>query len=288
MITDRDIRLLWAVDAYYVLNRQQIQHLCFPSDKTGRVTRRRLQALVSLGLLNRHKAQVVYPNSSPAGSVYYPSAKGCQLLSEQTGDDRYLLTPTLCPQPHHVMHWLAVSDTHIKLDEAVAGRSDVQLGSWINEWDVVNKEETDPAKRFRLYTLLSENPRLVCAPDAAFVLTALGYSKVFYIEQDRGTTGTHQMVARKIKGYRELDARGLHASHFPETNVASFTVLCIAHNKGRRDALLRAFRDKEGSKLWKFASASDLCDEKFLSGPVWFDTTGEAMPLVNLSKKLEA
>ena len=31
--------------------------------------------------MNRHRAQVVYPNSAPAGSVYYPSPKGVALLA---------------------------------------------------------------------------------------------------------------------------------------------------------------------------------------------------------------
>jgi len=86
-----------------------------------------LQALVSSGLLNRHRAQVVYPNSAPAGSVYYPSEKGIALLAEYTGDNAILLTPTQQPVPHHVAHWLAVSETHISLNEAIAAQERVIL-----------------------------------------------------------------------------------------------------------------------------------------------------------------
>ena len=42
MITQRDIEVLLALYRYYVLNRPQIQRLCFANDTTGRVTRRRL------------------------------------------------------------------------------------------------------------------------------------------------------------------------------------------------------------------------------------------------------
>lgn len=280
MLTDRDIRVLLAVASYYVLSRPQIQHLCFPTDGTGRVARRRLQALVSRSLLNRHRAQVVYPNSAPAGSVYYPSQKGCELLAEQTGDDAFLHTPTRCPQPHHVQHWLAVSETHIKLDEAIGEQSAVQLGGWINEWDTVNTHEQKPENRYRLHTVLSENPRLICAPDAAFTLTALGFTKVSYLEQDRGTTGVQQVVARKHKGYAEFAARALHRTHFPETNVESFTVVCITNNVRRREALQRAFRGVPGSDLWKFSSATELTSDAVLHAPIWHPTKGEAMPLV--------
>jgi hypothetical protein len=281
MLTERDIRILFATAVYGVLNRPQIQRLCFPTDTTGRVTRRRLQALVAERLLRRHRAQVTYPDATPAGSIYYPSEKGIQWLAEHTGDDRYLLTPTQCPPAHHILHSLAVSDTHIKLDDAIAAQHDVQLAGWINEWDTVNKDETEPDRRYRLYTLLDPNPRLICAPDAAFMLTTAGFSKVFYLEQDRSTTGVHQVAARKIKGFRELAARGLHQNHFTETNVSSFTVLCVAPNDRRRDALRRAFQSSDGAELWKFASAAELTLETFLFAPVWYPVNGEAMPLVN-------
>lgn len=280
MITDRDIQVLLAVSRYYVLNRPQIQRLCFASDHTGRVTRRRLQALVSDRLLNRHRAQVHYPGSAPAGSVYYPSKQGNQLLAEHTGDDHFLLTPDQCPQPHHVLHWLAVSDTHIALDEAIARQDQVRLDGWINEWDVVNKDAGDPQQRFRLYTLLTEDPRLICAPDAGLLLSTQGFSKVFYLEQDRGTTGAQQVAARKIKGYAELFRRGLHRHHFPTTNVGSFTVLCVAHNARRRDALRRAFAGLAGSELWRFSAAPELTAERFLHDAVVYPAVGEAMPLV--------
>jgi len=281
MITDRDIQVLLEVATYYVLNRQQIQRLCFASDKTGRVTRRRLQTLVDGGMLNRHRAQVHYPNSAPASAVYYPSRRGSQLLAEHTGDEQYLLTPDQCPQPHHVQHWLAVSDTHIALNGAIAGQDRVTVDGWINEWDVVNKDQRDPQKRFRLYTLIQENPRLICAPDAAFLLSTLGFSKVFYVEQDRGTTGVQQVAARKIKGYAELLARRLHRNHFPASNVDSFTVLCVANNERRRDALRKAFARHSSAKLWKFCAAGVLTPEAFLQQPIMYPATGEPMPLVN-------
>jgi len=287
MLTERDIRVLLAVAAYYVLNRPQIQRLCFPSDQTGRVTRRRLQSLVSKRLLNRHRAKVIYPNSAPAGSVYYPSEKGCQYLAEHTGDDTYLEKPTECPQHHCVLHWLAMSDTHISLNEAIDKQSQVQLGGWINESDTVNPDETRAELRYSLYTLLSERPRLICAPDAAFALTAAGYTKVFYLEQDRGTTGVRQMVARKIKGYVSLAKQAGHSRHFPETNVETFTVLCVTHNAGRRDALRRAFKGRERSELWKFASAEELTAETFLFERIWYAVTDEPVPLVKLSESSE-
>jgi len=280
MITDRDLQVLLAVAQYYVLNRPQIQRLCFASDQTGRVTRRRLQTLVDQRLVNRHRAQVHYPGSAPAGSIYYPAKKGSQMLAEHTGDEQYLLTPDQCPQAHHVLHWLAISDTHIALNAAVSLQQEVSLDGWINEWDVVNKDESDPQRRFRLYKLLHENPRLICAPDAAFLLSTRGFSKVFYLEQDRGTTGARQVASRKIKGYAEMQAHGLHRDHFPQTNVNSFTVLCVAPNARRRDALRSAFSRMIGAELWKFAAAPEVSPERFLHEAIMYPAVGDPMPLV--------
>lgn len=288
MITERDICILSKVVEYYVLSRPQLQRLCFPSDKTGRVTRRRLQALVAAGLLNRHQAQVVYPNSAPAGSVYFPSQKGIEFLAEYTGDDSILLTPVQHPVAHHVAHWLAVADTHIALNAAIASQNRVVLDGFINEWDVVNKQETEPHKRFRLLTLLTTSPKLVCAPDAAFMLTVpvksaqsiVKFSKVHYLEEDRATSGVKQVAARKCKGYAALADRDLHASHFPETNVRSFAVLCVTPNARRREALKKAFLGKAGAPLWRFAAGDELSPETFLHEPIWHPAEGAAVPLI--------
>ena len=59
MITERDIAILLALVRYYVLNRMQIQRLCFPTDENGRITRRRIQSLVDAKLINRTQMQVV-------------------------------------------------------------------------------------------------------------------------------------------------------------------------------------------------------------------------------------
>src|SRR6266699_2425662 len=162
-LTDRDFAILLAICEFYVLNRQQIQRLCFPSDPNGRITRRRLQLLVSAGLLNRHTLFPWHPLLGTPAPVYYPSRKGAEYLVAHFDDERFLRTATQAPQPQNILHWLAVSDTHIALKEALSAQEDIACGGWINEWDTVNKDETAPDKRFRLYTLLRDKPRLVCA-----------------------------------------------------------------------------------------------------------------------------
>lgn len=280
MITDRDTQILVAAVRYYVLNRQQIQRLVFPDDPNGRVTRRRLQMLHSEQLINRQNVEFCHPSLTPA-PVYYPSRKGCELLADHFEDPRYLVTPTAAPIPHHTFHWLAVSDTHIALDEAIRGQQDAKLDGWINEWDVVNKDEQRPERRYRLYTLLRDKPRLVCVPDAAFLLSMQGQSKVFYLEQDRGTSGCQQVANSKTAGYAEMAENGFHRRHFPEATVPQFSVLLVSSSPKRRDLLRRAIHGKPGSNLWRFAAVPDVRPDRVLYEPVFYTCdSDEPKPLL--------
>jgi hypothetical protein len=280
MLTERDIAILRAVARYYVLSRGHIQRLCFPDDGNGRITRRRLQLLVTASLLNRTPAPVFNPNGGSPWPAYYPARRGLEVLAEFDDDERYLLTPTQSPQPHFLLHWLAVSETHLTLDSAIARQSAVTVDDWINEWDIVNKDESAPEKRFRLFTLLRESPRLVCAPDSAFLLSVAGHRKAFYLEQDRNTSGVRQIAASKTQGYAVMAHQKLHLRHFPTATVETFGVVMIAPTERRRDALRKAIADKPGATLWRFASATDLTPETFLHSSIFYPCVGERTALV--------
>ena len=286
MITNRDIGVLGALDRYFVLNRPQIQKLCFPEDLTGRVTRRRLNALVRERFISRHPVEAYVSRNGSTGPAYFPSQRGSELLAGFFGDDKYLVATTQQPQSHHLLHWLAVSETHLALDAAIALQSEVAVLGWINEWDVVNREESVPENRFRLYSLLRDKPRLVCAPDAAFLLEARGVRKVFYLEQDRGTSGVFQIAASKSPGYAEMANRKQHFKHFPASTLDGFTVILVAPNTGRRDLLRRAIKGKPKSEIWRFVSATDLSPETFLTTPVFYSIDAGPVPLVSLSPLL--
>lgn len=280
MITERDIAVLLAVVRYYVLNRTQIQRLCFPADPTGRIARRRIQALVDFKYINRTLMQVVNPSAGSPAPLYFPARKGCEFLAEYCNDERFLTTPTQTPQNHHLCHWLAVTDTHIVLDQAISAQQDVQLVEWLSEWDVANHDEPAPEKRYRIYTLINDSPRLVCAPDAAFLLAMAGHEKVFYLEQDRNTSGVHQIAASKSQGYAAMAERQLHRKHFPTTTLDRFSVLMVAPSERRREALKKAMGEKAGAGLWRFASATELTAESFLHAPIWHLCDGEHSSLI--------
>ena len=285
MVTERDLQVMRALARYFVLNRQQLQQLCFSDDRDGRVTRRRLLKLVQAGLINRQPLLMHNMESGSPSSVYYPSRRGLEILAEECNDKRFLLVSSQSPQPHHVRHWLAVSETHIKIDGAIARQSDVQIDGWINEWDTIPGPPVAPGaeseRRYQLLTILQESPRLSCAPDSAFLLARAGHKKVYYLEQDRNTSGVERVAASKTKGYAELAVRQGHRRHFSETTLPTFTVLLVAPSPNRRDNLRQAIHRKPGSELWRFVSATDLTAESFLHEPILYRCdSDQAVPLV--------
>lgn len=279
-MTSRDIDILKALAHYYVMSRPQLQSLFFPEDDSGRATRRRMLMLIDGHWVNRQKMLHAQPDGGSPACAYFPSAKGCAFLADETGDYHYRLTPTQSPNPFHIQHWLAITDTHIKLDHALKTQEELSVPTWINEWDIVNKDENEPERRYQLFTLIRENPRLVCAPDAAFLLSFREHKKVYYLEQDRATSGIQQVAGSKTRGYAVMAETGLHRRHFPETTMNSFTVMMVVPTDRRRDSLRAAIACKPGAALWKFAVATDLKPETFLYEPIWYPCDGAPTPLV--------
>jgi len=280
MLQLRDIEVLASVARYYTLTRAQINHLHFPTDADGRITRKRLRLIHEDGLVNRTNMQVVNPAMGAPAYVYYPSAKGCAFLAQEMKEDRYLSACTLTPNWMYLYHWVEVAQTHIILDQSVARLMGVSIPDWISEWSIANPDEKEPEKRFKLYTRLG--PKLVCAPDAAFLLEKEGFRKAFYLEQDRDTTkSADRVAAQKCHGYAGLYEKRLHVGrHFPTANVEKFTVLCVAPTARRRDALRLAFSVKPAAWLYKFAAQTELAPETFLTSPVWHPCTGTPSALI--------
>src|SRR5207302_1151744 len=76
----------------------------------------------------------------------------------------------------------------------------VSVAEWLSEWSIAKPDEKEPEKRYKLYCKLGQ--KLVCAPDAGFLLEKEGFRKVFYVEQHRDTTkNADRVAAQKCHGY---------------------------------------------------------------------------------------
>jgi hypothetical protein len=285
MIPDRDIQILRSVAHYDTLTRAQVNRLHFPDDD-GRITRKRLRVLHELGLLNQAAMRVVNPTVSGGVSapVYYPSAQGTAFLNDgRTDAEPVLRLNTQAPNWMFLYHFVAVAETHITLDGALRQRPDVRVAGWHGERSLLDPQATAPEQRFVLYECVSDAgaPRVVCVPDAAFLLEKDGHRKAHYLEQDRDTTKSAERVAAtKCGGYAGLTAKQMHRKHFPTVNTEALAVLMLAPTARRRDTLREAIAKRPGADLWRFAALTDLKPESFLSEPIWFPCQGEARPLV--------
>ncbi len=282
MLTARDISVLECLANYFLMNRRQIQALCYPKDHDGRITRRRLSAMCRDKHVKKLTMQVVNPRDGSLAPVYQLATRGRTFVAEHLKEPRVMLKPLEVPQPQHLFHYLSVTDTHILLDYAIQACDNVRLDVWFNEDEIVNYDEPDRSKQFKLETLVTESPRrTLCRPDAAFQLEYQQHRGVFYLEQDRDSYWHGQVAKRKTPGYMKLAEVNGHRKHFPETTIDRFTVLCVTPSSKRRDALREAFRGMEGKERWRFANYADFVDEpaSFLRGQVWHPCDEDAEPV---------
>lgn len=281
-ITPNDVLLLRSLAHYYVLTREQIQQICFPSHQSGRSTRRHLLKLRNSGLIERHSVVALLPNNAGAAPVYYPTKKGAEFLASQLNDEKFLTTNTNCPRADRLSHWISLNATRIIVEAAIAKQTEVRLDGWISEWQTVNPDAR-ASDRFVLHTQLNQNPPLSCSPDAAFQLESRGHRKVYYVEQDRATSSPQQIAARKTKGYAELATRQGHRRHFPNTTIDQFGVLFITTNAYRCRATAKELEGKPRPDLWLFIDQSVLKPESFLFEPIAQNYRGEMGPLITKS-----
>ena len=210
-VNDRDHLVLLAFAHYGFLTRRHVQQQFFPQSADGREARRCLARLVEKGLIRQHSALVASVRDGALAPVYLLTAEGREYLAEETGDDSFLYKPIELPHPLQLVHAMAVVEFHIMFDAAIAAQTDVTVEAWFNEGDVINADDPDPAKHYRLHTKLSDKPRVSCSPDAAFLLNHEGRRAAFYLELERGDgnggTGSRQLVERKGPGYAEVAER---------------------------------------------------------------------------------
>ena len=279
IVTENEIQILAMLARYYVLTREQIQRLCAPHLVSGRSLRRRIMKLRQADYLFKHRVPVALPGKNGAAPVYYLTKQGTELLASWFDDVHFVATKVRHPRVDHLNHWYAIIETRIVIEQAIALQDEVKLERWVNEWETVNKSAHEN-HHFVLQTKLNENPPLSCSPDAGFVLSLRGHKKVFYLEQDLGTSSPRQIAARKTKGYAELANRNLHRKHFPETTLDDFKVLFITPTAYRSQITAEAIRKKSRPDLWLCIDQHDLNPESFLHDPITLNHNGERGSIV--------
>lgn len=278
-LTPSDFSLLAMFAKYRVLTREQVQRLSNRGHSSGRTTRKHLAKLHAGHYIEQHSIPVALPNRTGAAPVYFATKLGAEMLASYFDDERYLATNTSHPRGDRLAHWVAVNETRMVIEQAIAKQSEVTLDGWINEWEPINKEDAEP-QRFTLHTQLSESPKLSCSPDAGFVLSLRGFSKVYYLERDLGTSSPHQVAARKTRGYAELARQQGHLKHFPNANVPIFSVLFVSTTPYRCRQLGKELRRREMPELWLMVDEHELTSDAFLHSSIIYRSDGSMSSLV--------
>jgi hypothetical protein len=277
------VSILLVLARYYTLTRMQIEELCLPGKSDGgRRVRKLLTTLRHNGLICQTNGRVVFVerNGSPA-PVYHITRMGCERLAAELKDDSYINVCTLTPNWQALSHWVRIADLRILFDRAVKLQAEVAMDHWLTEWMVANPDERAPEKRYSLFTLLQETPRLVCAPDASCLISYGGYLKAVYFEIDRQTSGINQIASSKTPGYAKMAELRAHVRHFPGLSPdVPFTVLHVSPSAARRDQVAKAIKGKAGEKLWKFVAWAELTPQTALYDEILRDADLKALPLV--------
>ncbi len=269
----RDIQALTMLAQYFMLTSRQLRQLCFHDDSTGRVTRRRMLKMSQDGLVRKRNLLVVNPRDGAASPVFHLTKIGREFLASHYDDELYLQKPVEPSQPQHLFHYVGVSDAQILLNEAIALQSTVTIENWVNEDEFVNPGEQDKDKRIKLLTQFPDGNKVVCAPDAAFLLAANQHRAVRYIELDRDSFYHDRVAARKTPGYKKLLATRSHLRHFPNSTRENFLVLFFAPTEKRarqlRDAFAKTNAGDKALEIYRFGSFETLTPENVLTAPVF-------------------
>ena len=147
MITTNGIAILAALAKYYLLCRPQVQRLCFPHHRDGRSTRKHLSKLVRAGLVSKHSTMIPYPSSGSGCPCYYLTQKGADILASYYDDDRFKAVNTKSPRADMLLHWLAINETRLNIEEAIAMHSDINLLAWYSEAHDASRNRRTPAMK---------------------------------------------------------------------------------------------------------------------------------------------
>lgn len=267
VLTEKNLEVLKQLAKYYVLKRSMIQEMSFPKLRSPRALCERLRKLTKAGYCSVANMEVVLPGTGGAAPVYYPNKKTAETLAAVFGDPSYEKIYCKPPSTRMLFHWVEISRLHQFVDKANKASDRFKLHEWYNEWEPINKDENRNSERYSIY---SEFEKVSCAPDAGFLLeNRIGKQKVFYVEADRGTLSLKSVIKSKPRGYDRLFELQQHAKHFPQTDVAKFSILFVTTSEYRRDKLAKSADTFDPHGLWKFAWNRDVTPESFFVEPIW-------------------
>lgn len=289
LMTERDLRLLAAVDRYRYLRTGQIHRLVFPECRSVQSARRRLKYLFHNRFLGRI-TPLIRPGEGSGETAYFLDKVGAALLRSHGIDP---VTPPSTTRVGHAFlsHALDLSEFRVHLERALTRRTDITLNRFTADFElkaVTEKPVRGNETRLSLYTLYDEftSPggtsarRFHIYPDALIVLQKRAASKVFrqllFLEIDRGSESLTK-IREKITAYHLYSALGI----FRKFGAFDRFLVLFQTNSPRRAGNVReTLLGHQGASLVWVTDAARVTEETILEGSVWRDENGNRRALL--------
>ena len=278
-LTERDFRIINAVEQFRLLTAPQIEALFFPSPRPrGCRTscQRRLQLLFHHAYLERH-FQPIIMGEGKAPIVYSLAKKGADLLASHTGRDRASLNWRPKKLSHgydSLSHRLKINDFRIATI-LICNSPDLKLQTWLDEGSF-----RTPALEDKVPMRNHGGRPVRNFPDGYFALEVGPEDRKahFFLEVDMGTM-SHKRWQDKIRTYVAFRDRGLARKHYGSRN---FRLLVVTTSQQRLKGLVQSTEKAGGDRYFWFTTLDqiDIWQPERLLQPIWTVTTfSEPMPL---------
>ena len=264
-LTERDCRIIKAVNDCVVLRTDQVQTLEFNSASPAY---ERLEKLYHYEYLNRHFITQVAAAPAASKIVYSITPLSASVLAATFG---YTVTDLNYPG-RAASNWktlqpiLAVNDFRVHLMRAVRERAGFKLVRWIPEKDfrahpdfVYVKDPKGKTKKSPFY------------PDGYIILKTPAGEARFFIEIDSGTEGLEQFRSQ-IKIHQEYMLSGQYQERFKSDILR---VVVVTNSEKRLQDLRRAIAQVGGGARYWLTTANRATWTDLFHSPIWYKITDD-------------
>jgi hypothetical protein len=284
-LTERDYRILSALNAYRYLRTGQVHRLLFPECRTPQMARRRLRHLADphYGYLRRIEPYVQVGQGS-AETAWFLGRAGEEILRAR-GEKLLCYARDNSARVNHqfLSHALEISEFRLQLELALRHHPFVTLQRFIADFEMrEHASATLGKKAFLLYHEVSvpaapgrPAKTYIVYPDALIRLHGRPpfdrLRHLFFLEIDRGTESL-PVLRDKVIGY-DLFRRQRFAQKSGATE--DFRVLLQTNSPRRAANIRQALVGLSGEELIWITDAARVTERSLLTGPIWIDANGQ-------------
>lgn len=283
-LTERDVRILRAVNHYRYLRVEQIKRLEFVTNSSKQSCQKRLKYLYHGGFLERIVPFVQIGNGGES-TAYYLGKNGAELLAAN-GETIYSYTKSGQVKHMFLNHALDLSEFRINLEFALRDYPNMYLAQFVCDFEIKSHlNKTAGMAKFKLWTQLNHpttRQKYVVYPDAKIVLKIHDkeVQALYFLEIDRGTESLN-VIRDKVIGY-DLYRKEKIFQKFGR--FKGFRVLFQAHSKKRAQNMRKALTNLEGADLVWITAVSEVNENTLLKSPIWINDQGETRSILKSSK----